>query len=47
MGMESPTWHLGGLTFGAGSAHDSGRDVLTRNEAWLEQLDGEAERRRP
>ena len=45
--MESPTWHLGGLTFAAGSARDSGREVLTRNEAWFEQLDGEAERRRP
>ena len=45
--MESPTWHLGGLAFGAGSARDSGREVLTRNEAWFEQLDGEAERRRP
>jgi hypothetical protein len=44
--MESPTWHLGGLTVGAGFAHDSGRDVLRRNEASLEQLAGQAERGR-
>jgi len=46
LGMESHTWHLGGLTSDARVRDDGRYDVLARMAAELEQVDGQLDETR-